>query len=139
MHEIVLDLTFYQIPIMIGHIRVIRISHLLFSETPPTQRRRVKVWASVRPYSKPCLQCVCAHQDTAQGPIMLFQLLLLSIEQGHTQPIRAALSILPPILKYPIFVYLSQDQYSHPHRPRGKRELYGAHYAKLWHHPVEHK
>lgn len=133
MHEIVLDLTFYQIASMIGHIRVIIISHLLFSETPPTQRRRVKVWASVRPYSKPCLQCVCAHQDTAQGPIMLFQLLLLSlsIEQGHTQPIRAALSILPSILKCYIFVCLSQDQYSHPHRPKGKRELYGAHYAKL--------
>lgn len=135
MHEIALDLTFYQITSMICHTRVIRILPLLFSETPRTQRRRVKVWASARPFSKPCLQCVCAHQDTAQGPIMLFQLLLLSlsIEQGHThtQPIRAALSILPPILKCHIFVCLSQDQYSHPHRPRGKRELYGAHHAKL--------
>lgn len=38
-----------------------------------------------------------------------------------------------------ICVFPSQDQYSYPHRPRGKRELYGAHHAKLWHHPVEHK
>lgn len=79
---------------------------------------------------------MCAHQDTAQGPLMLFLLLFLSllIEQGDTQPIHAALSSLPPILKFVqchIFVCLSQDQYSHPHQPRGKRELYGAQHAKL--------